>query len=187
MRPRSTWPASRVDFLQLFLDHGANIEVSDLDHQQHGLFVATEHGHTDVVQLLIDRGARIDRESNDYRSQTPLACACDLGHLRIAELLLQGGADPNGTPPYDGSFHKAQPLFEAVSRSYNDGNNDIDLRFSIIRLLVKYGAQLSKHAVVDSSGRRRSPLDDARSWMADHPDFPDIERLLLETDNLGDA
>ena len=60
------------------------------------LHQAVEWGHEDLVQLLLERGADIKKESL-HVGETPLHWAVRNGHnyLRVVQLLLDGGADPN--------------------------------------------------------------------------------------------
>lgn len=57
------------------------------------LSAASQQGHSDIVQLLLERGAEPD--SVTIYSWTGLLFAAAAGHVRISELLLQGGASVN--------------------------------------------------------------------------------------------
>ena len=57
------------------------------------LLVAAEMGHKDVVQLLLNRGAKANMVNQ--HGQTPLHLAAWSGHPKVAKLLLDRGADPN--------------------------------------------------------------------------------------------
>ena len=64
------------------------------DLQKHTpLFRACEMGHTDVVQTLIDCGAKVEVEDQDGRS--PLHWAALGGHAYICQTLIKYGIDPN--------------------------------------------------------------------------------------------
>jgi len=54
------------------------------------LHYASEHGHTDVIQLLIDHGADIDAKNK--WGTTPLHLASSHGHTEIVKLLKANGA-----------------------------------------------------------------------------------------------
>lgn len=57
------------------------------------LHEASNHGHLEIIELLLENGA--DIEANDERSEniTPLHDACSCGHLKIIEFLLERGAN----------------------------------------------------------------------------------------------
>ena len=52
--------------------------------------IASQNGHKEVVELLIEKGAAIDLATNDKR--TPLYIASHKGHKEVVELLLSKGA-----------------------------------------------------------------------------------------------
>merc|ERR1711871_1649039 len=66
------------------------------------LFDACQGGHVDVVRLLLEKGAAVDRT---FRTgATPLYIACSNGHVAVATLLLDKGAavdrpNKNGATP----------------------------------------------------------------------------------------
>ena len=55
------------------------------------LTFASDKGHTDIVRLLLERGADPDVQDTFY-NQTPLAWALGNGHLDVAVLLVEHGA-----------------------------------------------------------------------------------------------
>lgn len=63
------------------------------------LHTAAEEGFLDIVELLIDAGAKVDTEmycsSSQFGGNTQLFLAALRGHTAICELLLQHGADVN--------------------------------------------------------------------------------------------
>ena len=82
-------------FLQLTLaplSHHTGVDVNGSDAvYTTPLQVAAASGHETLVQLLVQRGARLD-EANMY-GWTPLMHAARHGHVGVVRLLLQRGAD----------------------------------------------------------------------------------------------
>jgi hypothetical protein len=58
------------------------------------LHLASSRGHTDVVKLIVEKGARIDNRDN--MDLTALHLACMNGHLGVVEVLLQNGGNLAG-------------------------------------------------------------------------------------------
>ena len=56
------------------------------------LIIACEKGHVDAARLLLDKGAEVNRATEDGR--TPLLVACLQGHVDAVRLLLDNGAAP---------------------------------------------------------------------------------------------
>ena len=89
------------------------------------LHLATEYGHTEVANALLEAGAEVNATITDGFGQgsTPLHVAAIKEHIDIAELLLTNGADPtvtdsNGQTPLDlvaeeGDTEIADLLYEA--------------------------------------------------------------------------
>ncbi|KAH3749812.1 hypothetical protein DPMN_184326 [Dreissena polymorpha] len=84
--------------VKILLNHGAQIDATDLI-KHTPLFRACEMGHTDVVQTLIDDGARDGMLDEDGRSplnwRTPIQCAAYGGYVNCMSVLLEHKADPN--------------------------------------------------------------------------------------------
>lgn len=88
------------------------------------LVSAAELGHTEIVRLLLERGARI--EAVDKDGDTALANAAWKGHAETVRLLLQNGANVNSA-----SAFRNTPLLLAVRRSSQTS-----------RLLIENGADV---------------------------------------------
>lgn len=70
--------------------HCVNVEVDQ--YGQTVLHVAAEEGHAELAAFLIDKyNARVN--ATDSSGWTALFCACKWGRVRVAEVLLQRGAD----------------------------------------------------------------------------------------------
>lgn len=64
-------------------------------HKHTPLHLAAQYNHSDIVKLLIDRGAEI--QARDINGCTPLHYSATNGHTDSALVLLDSGADPNET------------------------------------------------------------------------------------------
>ena len=80
--------------LLALLDSGANIDQKGQYYRYTPLQWAAWSGHTDIVQLLIEKGADVNAESGYVFGHTPLHAAAYRGHVEIVEILLENGADP---------------------------------------------------------------------------------------------
>ena len=107
------------------------------------LYDACKNGHVDAARLLLDKGAEVDRATED--GTTPLYIACYNGHVDAARLLLDNGADVHKV-----SNDNRTPLHGA---SYN-GHIDV------VRLLLANGANADLD-VKDKHGD--TPVADAKS------------------------
>ena len=103
------------------------------------LGLACYFGHFDVAEYLIRAGAPINSVSRNELNAAPIQSAAAAGHVKIAELLLQHGADPNIRE--QGGY---TPLHAAAQ------NGDLDM----INTLLHGGADL-----VAKSDDGRIPLD----------------------------
>lgn len=65
-----------------------HVEVDALatEHRQTPLMTAAAHGHVDIVRLLVDAGAEINRQTAGC--STALIVACHYGHVDCVHLLL---------------------------------------------------------------------------------------------------
>lgn len=55
------------------------------------LYFAIEHGHVDLLKLLLKHGAALVSR----RHEPPLSVACKSGSADIVKVLLDSGVDPN--------------------------------------------------------------------------------------------
>lgn len=92
------------------------------------LGLACYFGHYDVAEYLIKAGAPINSTSRNELKAAPIQSAAAAGHVKIAELLLKHGADPNIR--VDGGY---TPLHAAAQ------NGDLDM----INILLYGGADLN--------------------------------------------
>ncbi|MTI12068.1 ankyrin repeat domain-containing protein, partial [Sansalvadorimonas verongulae] len=91
----------------------------------HGLFPAAQNGHAEVVQMLVNAGAKINRT---WDSATPLFQAAQNGHAEVVEILVNAGAELNKT------WNGATPLYQAAQNGHA----------KVVQILVKAGVELHK-------------------------------------------
>ena len=114
-----------TEIAQFLTDRGANIDSLEDDYASaHKTFVhratlddnyetkgswktplhlAVENGHTQTAQLLIDRGADVNKTGS---WKTPLHVACEKGHTEIAQFLTDRGANIDSLEDDYASAHK---------------------------------------------------------------------------------
>ena len=85
---------------KLLIDKGCDPQLQDADHSDEFceadlLESAATEGHTDVLQLLFDRGFPVESVSSS--GQTPLMAAAEAGQCATVALLLDRGANINGS------------------------------------------------------------------------------------------
>ncbi len=76
--------------VRLLIDHGADANVGKCFTDETPLHEAARHGHTEVVQLLLERGARAGARNKN--GVTALHFAVRAGHKDASDLLLAHGA-----------------------------------------------------------------------------------------------
>ncbi|KAL1770846.1 ankyrin repeat and SOCS box protein 1 [Sigmodon hispidus] len=89
------------------------------------LRIAATAGHGNCVDFLIRKGAEVDLV--DVKGQTALYVAVVNGHLESTKILLEAGADPNGS-----RHHRSTPVYHASRVGRDD----------ILKALIRYGADV---------------------------------------------
>ena len=130
---------------------------------EHGttpLFKAASEGHSEVVKLLLDKGASVDAKADT--GVTPLLLASQNGHLEVVKLLLGKGAAID-TKAKNGAYS----LFLAAE----DGHLDV------VELLLDKGAEINAKGYTGAT-----PL-----LIAAKTDHPEVAKVLLEKGAAVDA
>lgn len=135
----------RTDQLTELLDTGDDVAAWSTD-GFNALHLAAFFGRVAAVQLLLERGAAVDRPSRNGMQVTPLHIAAAGRHPGIGALLLASGADPNARQ--QGGF---VPLHAAAQNG--------DLPF--VRTLLDHGADAKAR---DDDGRTPADLAEAKGY-----------------------
>jgi ankyrin repeat protein len=87
------WSAGPVyaAILDLFIEHGAYIDATG-NRNYTPLSWAAECGYKMLVELLLDKGAKIEPSKDGRFCLPPLYLAAEKGHIGIVALLLERGA-----------------------------------------------------------------------------------------------
>lgn len=75
------------------LNEGADVNAVKDDSLFTPLIVASVYGYVDVVRVLLNKGALVNKEATD--GYTALQAACFKGHVEVVRVLLASGADVN--------------------------------------------------------------------------------------------
>ena len=105
----------------------ANANPNEIFEGQTLLHIAAKNGYYEIAELLIDKGADVNKADKDGR--TPLFVAAEAGYAEIVELLANNGADINKVDVY-----KYTPLNAAAESGRED----------VVEYLIDQGADLDK-------------------------------------------
>jgi ankyrin repeat protein len=127
-----------------YLEMGADVN-SSFGSNEAPLHVAGANSSTNMVRLLLDRGA--DSEVRDKSGLTALQQACRVGASDVATLLLEKGADPNSSLK---KTHTSDPVVSTSDRTSVD-------------LPVTYGHSDNAWAIFEAALNPRAPTADPSS------------------------
>ena len=116
------------DLVKLLLERGS--EAGDTETHQELLTWAADKGYRDVVELLLDKGAKPNKADPDHHRQTPLHMAANKGHCHVVQLLIDRGAEPNKC-----DMEARTPLYWAVVKGYKD----------VVKILIEGGADPNEY------------------------------------------
>ncbi len=134
------------------------------------LIAAVGKGDQNLVSECLAAGAEVNRR---VRDRTSLDRAAELGHLEIARLLVENGADVNA-----GDSQGWTPLHSAA-QGLNSAQYSVASKIAVAELLIARGANVRARSAdaTGLDGIRRAgvtPIEVARAW-----GHRDIETLLL--------
>ncbi|KAI7765454.1 hypothetical protein LZL87_007205 [Fusarium oxysporum] len=132
-----------------------------------GLRKAARENNIDLAELLLDQGHKID--GTDPGRRTALYYAASKGHLRIVELLLSKGADPNilpaGRQMWELFVHDSEILKQLRRYGYSKPVHDTE-KADQIRLLLHNAASTKSLSQLDDSPRPIRPNPPAQNTSA---------------------
>ncbi|MBE9532380.1 MAG: ankyrin repeat domain-containing protein, partial [Proteobacteria bacterium] len=144
-----------INEFQEFILDGANIDALNR-YGATALHMAAESGNKEVVSLLIDVKANVNK-STKAEQVTPLYIASQNGYGTIVKLLLDSGADTRLARRVDG----LTPLWIASQEGH----------FDVVKHLLKAGADVSVTRNIDGA--------DAL-YMAAQNGYPSVVKLLID-------
>ncbi|TPX36279.1 hypothetical protein SmJEL517_g01648 [Synchytrium microbalum] len=168
--------------VQILIEHGANVNSRGKSEWKGPLFkhwsatplcLASEYGRKDIVQYLLDKGAIVQPDDNLW---SPLMYAAVGGHLDIARVLIQGGAQVNVV-----SSVVFSPLLLAAH--YN--------RYEMISFLLEQGANVEMGRVaptpllVESTDPVNMPRVSPLYWASGDGDSRTMKLLLDHKANVN--
>jgi ankyrin repeat protein len=118
--------AGNIDAVNAQAAKGFSVDLADSLHGR-PLFIAADLGNLDMVQELLRLGAKPSVAWEENKRFSPLHKAADRGHLAIAKLLIERGADVNAK-----FANGCMPLHSALSSHHPD----------LAILLIENGANL---------------------------------------------
>ncbi|MGV0023656.1 ankyrin repeat domain-containing protein [Phormidesmis priestleyi] len=120
---------TRIEVVRALIESGADPKARDPSNGTNVLMIASAQGHTDLVQLLIQKGANVN-SPNAY-GETSLMFASRRGSIAVAKVLLENKAKVNVPDP--NPYHRHTALMYAVkSRS-----------IEVVKLLLEKGADVN--------------------------------------------
>ncbi|CAF1355808.1 unnamed protein product [Adineta ricciae] len=112
-----------LDVAKILISHGANVNLG----QSTPLMEASQEGHTELVQYLIQNNADVNQTTS--AGETALAYACESGRTEVAEILLNSGAHIDQT-----ENEGRTPLMKAVRAGHT----------CTVRYLISKGADVNR-------------------------------------------
>lgn len=134
---------NRPDIVKFLLETGADVNSEEKKSRKTPLHAAACKGNTEVCELLLEKGAEINRK--DYGGDTPLSLALDDNRHEAALFLLDKGADGNTvnlnrwTPLHLAIYGRDQDIASRLINLGVDINPANDQGWTPLCLALRYG------------------------------------------------
>ncbi|KAL8831803.1 MAG: hypothetical protein Q9191_000658 [Dirinaria sp. TL-2023a] len=174
------------EYVKLLLKRGANVETPCVD-TINPLMHAVTQGFPNVVQILLDHNAQVDRATSGW---TPLHRATELGNTTMMRLLLDHGADVEFesplefVPPKSARARLRANSFEELDREADAASDKVWtplLRAAVKDNKAAVGLLLDREADIEAkSPDKKTPLLCA----CENLGFETVDLLLLRRANI---
>lgn len=158
---------NQFGILRMILDADPRLVDSEWFHYKKPLSCAAETGNTEMVSMLLEKGAKIDSRDCNVDATTPLWKAASNGHLDTVKVLVEKGADIELRQ----SFLMSTPVWAAAGEGYQN--------IQVVMYLLKAGAHIEV-----SSGRTHTFFmrhEEVILWAAICGGLIEVVRALVET------
>ena len=175
----------------LIVEHSQDVNAQGFDDKETPLHVASDRGHADLAQLLLEHDA--DGNAQDDIGRTPLHMSSEYGHVEVARILLEQGADTEtrdrgDTSPLEqatseGHVEVVRLLLEHGADANTQGNDDwtplhvasFNGRVGVARVLLEHGVDANARNV-----KHETPLHLASSYSFNLVERLDVIRSLVQ-------
>ncbi|XP_053594093.1 putative ankyrin repeat protein RF_0381 [Microplitis demolitor] len=136
---------NKLEMFKLLVDYGAEIKYSLKDRYEgyhHGgcpLYYAVEKGNAEMVDIILNRGTRVDDVNKTVNGKTILHLAVHSGSKDIIERLLDRGVDINSKCNIE-KYKEITPLLYAAIRRSNE----------IVSMLIEKGCDINELVSIGS-------------------------------------
>jgi len=126
------------EIVKMLLEEGADVNEADIDGMT-ALMMASEHGHKDVVKILLEQeGINVNLWNNE--GETALILASKNGHIEIVKMLLKEGAHVNVEEDEDAMDVEGDDYHSALMMASYEGHTEI------VKILLAAGADINATA-----------------------------------------
>lgn len=143
---------NQTEIMSLLIALGADVNSTPFPDCNYPIYYAAESGSNDMIKLLIENGATLDKlraNDNQQNAKTPLHVACKAGNFDAVVALVNGGAKINGNFPHGIGVQHHQdgtPLDWAIHNlKYGDNPRNLEL----VKFLVEHGANRGARGSTD--------------------------------------
>ena len=157
---RSTLQAPRCQMVRMLIDRGANVNSTTLNQGRTPLMFAAHLGWDEIVALLLEKGAVVDKRDKNY--STALSLAVEKGWLATVQCLLEANAaystkDKTGaTMVIIAAKNGHLPILRFFVSTYNMDVTDRDRNG---RTALSYAAELGHTDIVHYLLEQLSPAE----------------------------
>lgn len=126
--------------IEYLIEKGEDVNIKNPTDGVTALWIASQNGYSEIVRLLLEKGAKVNIKTND--GTTALMIAAKNDHTNVIKLLVEKGADVNvKSAALD---VKTTNGSTAIMPAAQNGHTEI------VKLLCEWGADVNIKAMVDN-------------------------------------